>query len=386
MSGTAPGLLRVAVASAVRHAADYLAILAEDHRVEIVGVVEERTAPDRAVTDSRATAERAGVPFAVVDDVTVVADALGSPVDLVVVCAEPTRHARLAAALLDAGFDVVVDKPVATTLADADHLVEVAARSGRTCAVVNRTHAPALRRLRGWVDAGHVGLPRHLDLEFFASGAHFATSVERPELVVDRTLSGGGEMLNFLGYCADAALYLTGLRALSVHAFAGTLFLDPHRDAGVEDTAVVTLDLERGVTATITLGRVPFAPGGTPTTSSVRLLGSHGHAVADDDAPAVARFGSAGRTVIADDAGQVAAAAYLRHVVDALLRGEQPDYGVEQARATLAVIDAAYRSTQAGDVVAVRQDDSGQDDAGQDDAGQDETSQMQVHLNEEERV
>ncbi|GAB2482754.1 hypothetical protein GCM10027063_26080 [Promicromonospora xylanilytica] len=345
--------LRVAFASAVRHAADYLALLSQDDRVEVVGVVEERTASGRAAEDSRGVADRAGVPFALVDDVASVAAALGTPVDLVVVCAEPTRHARLAAALLEAGLDVVVDKPVATTLADADHLAAVAERSGRTCAVVNRTHAPALRRLRAWVDAGHVGLPRHLDLEFFASGAHFATSVERPELVVDRSLSGGGEMLNFLGYCADAALYLTGLAALEVHAFIGTLFLEPHRAAGVEDTAVVTLELDRGVTVTITLGRVPYAPGGTPTTSSVRLLGSHGHAVADDDTPAVSRFGASGRTTIADDVGQVAAAAYLRHVVGALLAGERPDYGIEEARATLAVIDAAYRSVEAGDVVAV---------------------------------
>jgi len=346
-------VLRVAFASAVRHAADYVRILCEDARVEVVGVVEESSAPGWVRADSRGVAEKAGLPFAEVDDVAAVAAALGGPVDLVVVCAEPTRHARLAARLLESGFDVLVDKPVATTLADAEHVAEVAAGTGRTCAVVNRTHAPALRRLRGWVDAGHVGLPRHLDLELFASGAHFATSVERPELVVDRSLSGGGEVLNLLGYCADAAHHLTGLRTLAVHAFAGALFLDPHREAGVEDTAVVTLEMERGVTATITLGRVPFAPGSTPTTSSVRLLGSHGHAVADDDAPAVARYGADGRTAIAADAGQVAAAAYLRHVVGAVLAGERPDYGIDEARATLAVIDAAYRSVAAGDVVAV---------------------------------
>ncbi|WP_265522257.1 Gfo/Idh/MocA family protein [Oerskovia flava] len=347
-------VLRVAVASAVRHAADYLRLLAADERVEVVGVVEESSAPAWVREDSRAAADHAGVRYAEVDDVASVARALDAPVDLVAVCAEPTRHARLAATLLEAGHDVLVDKPVATTLADADRLAEVAARTGRTCAVVNRTHAPALRRLRAWVDAGHVGLPRHLDLELFASGAHLATSVERPELVVDPALSGGGELLNFLGYCADAAHYLTGLRAVEVHAFVGSLFLEPHRAAGVEDTAVVTLELERGVTATITLGRVPYAPGGTATTSSVRLLGSHGHAVGDDDVPAVARFGPAGRTTIAADAGQVAAQAYLRHVVGAVLAGGRPDYGIEEARATLAVIDAAYRSVETGDVAVVR--------------------------------
>ncbi len=36
--------------------------------------------------------------------------------------------------------------------------------------------------------------------------------------------------------------------------------------------------------------------------------------------------------------------AQLRHVVDALVADEAPDYTVNGARSTMAVIDAAYRS------------------------------------------
>lgn len=341
--------LRVAVLSAVRHAADYLRLLGQDERVELVAVAEEPTAPEWMRADSRAAAERAGVRYT-----ETVAEVLDPDlVDLVVVCASPARHARLALAALLGGVDVLIDKPVATTLEDADALVEAAERTGRVCAVVNRTHAPALRRARAWVDASHIGLPRHLDMELFASGAHFATSVERPELVVDPALSGGGEVLNFLGYCTDAIAYLTGLPVVEVNAFTAALFSDLHAEHGVEDSAVVSLLLERGVTATITLGRVPYAPGTTPTTSSLRLLGSHGHAVVDDDKPAVAVFGPDGASAIVDDAGQVAAERYLRHVVDALVSGEVPDYTVREARASMAVIDAAYRSAERGDVVPV---------------------------------
>ena len=339
--------LRVAVLSAVRHAADYLRLLGEDERVELVAVAEEPTAPEWMREDSRATAERAGVRYT--ETIAEVMDP--AAVDLVVVCSSPTRHARLALAALLAGIDVLIDKPVATTLEDADALVEAAERTGRVCAVVNRTHAPALRRARAWVDAGHIGLPRHVDMELFASGAHFATSVERPELVVDPALSGGGEVLNFLGYCTDAIGYLTGLPVVEVHAFTGTLFSELHAEHGVEDSAVVSLLLERGVTATVTLGRVPYAPGTTPTTSSLRLLGSHGHAVVDDDKPAVSVFGPEGATALVADAGQVAAERYLRHVVDALVAGEVPDYTVREARASIAVIEAAYRSAERGDVV-----------------------------------
>ena len=87
--------LRVAFASAVRHAADYVRILGGDERVELVGVVEEADAPGWVREDSRAVAERAGLPYAEVADVASAAEALGSAVDLVVVCAEPVSYTHL---------------------------------------------------------------------------------------------------------------------------------------------------------------------------------------------------------------------------------------------------------------------------------------------------
>lgn len=222
----------------------------------------------------------------------------------------------------------------------------VAQESRGSLSVVNRTHAPALRRTRRWVDAGYLGLPRHVDVEFLASGAFFASSVERPELVVDPSLSGGGEILNFLGYCVDAVRFLTGLEVESVYAMAGSLFEAGHAEHDVEDTAVVSLGLEHGVTSTITLGRVPFAPGLGPTATSLRILGSHGHAVADDDKPAVLRYGAGGLEASALGGGGSAASihGFLNHVVDRVLAGQAPDYGIAEARASMAVIDAAYRS------------------------------------------
>lgn len=344
--------LRTVLISGVRHAADYLRILADDDRVHLVGLIEEVGAPDWIRADSRAVAEAAGLHYSEVDDAAALASSL-SGVDLAVVCSEPVRHARLAEATLGAGVDVLVDKPVATTLGDADRVLAAAQSNGCMCAVMNRTLAPATQRLRSWVGAGHVGLPRHLDLEFFASGAHFSTSVERPELVVDPALSGGGEILNFLGYSVDLAYAATGLDVVEVHAFADALFLEPHRLNTVEDTAVISLLLERDVTVSITLGRVPYAPGGTATTSSARLLGSHGHAIVSDDEPAVTRFGAQGATTLADDAGQVAARAYLHDVVTSVLGRTSPQYDITDARRTAVVIDAVYRAVRTGDVVRI---------------------------------
>lgn len=339
-----PRALRVAFVSGVRHAGPYAEILVRDPRVEIVGMGEEAGVPSWMADDGRAVAGRHGITWH---------DDLGdwlSPetVDLAIICSEPTRHARLAIDALGRGLHVLVDKPVATTLADADAVVAAARASGTHCTVINRTHAPALRRLRGWVEAGHIGLPLHLDAEFLASGAFFSTSVERPELVVDPALSGGGEMLNFLGYCVDAINHVTGLATTSVHAMTATLFSEAHRAHGVEDTAVVSLGLAQGVTATVTVGRVPHAPGLGPTTSSLRVLGSHGHGIADDDRPRLERFGAGGLGAESFDGGQAALENFLGHVVDSLAAGRAPDYTVADARATLAVIDAAQRSVATG--------------------------------------
>jgi predicted dehydrogenase len=52
-------------------------------------------------------------------------------VDAVIVAVPTFAHADVGCALLEAGIDVLVEKPIATTLAEADRLVEAAARNHR---------------------------------------------------------------------------------------------------------------------------------------------------------------------------------------------------------------------------------------------------------------
>jgi predicted dehydrogenase len=344
--------LRVGFLSAVRHAVPYAEILGENPAVEIVGIAEEPEAPDWMRMDSRAAAFTVGATY------TEDAASLLTPdaVDAVVICSEPTRHARLARSALAAGLHVLIDKPAATSLADIDALVKAERTSIGTLSVINRLRSQSIRRLRRWVDAGHCGLPLHVDVEWFASGAHFATSVERPELVVDEALSGGGEILNFLLYPVDYIRYLTGLNVVEVHCEAGALFSSLHEEAGVEDSAVLSLLLENGVTATVTLGRIPAAPGLGPVSTSVRLLGSHGNASADDDKPAVSLFGTDGGVSALPVGGPSSVAIlteFLNGYVSDLLNGRMPEYSISDARHGIAVSEAAYSSAESGQPVRI---------------------------------
>ncbi|GHE42131.1 oxidoreductase [Streptosporangium violaceochromogenes] len=337
--------LRVLFLSGVRHAGSYLPMLRADPRVEIVGVAEDPGAAGRALSDTRALAASAGVPF------------LGCPgdlaeieADLVVVCSEPVRHARLAERALAAGRHVLVDKPFAVSLAEATSLRSAADRAPGSLSVVNLLRGPAIRRAREWVDAGHIGLPRHVDVEFLSNGAMFASNVERPELVVDPALAGGGELLNFLVYPVDYIRHLTGCEPVEVYAETATLFFEPHRRFGVEDTAVLSLLLTNGVTATVTVGRVPYAPAQTPTFFTARVLGSHGHLTVDEDRPALDRFGPGGleRWPLDGAAASEGVRLFLGTLVGDLLAGQAPGYGPADGWATVAVVDAAYRSAASG--------------------------------------
>jgi myo-inositol 2-dehydrogenase / D-chiro-inositol 1-dehydrogenase len=269
----------------------------------------------------------------------------------VLVCSEPTRHARLAAQALRAGKHVLVDKPMATTLDEAAALAEAARGAPGKFTVVHRLFGPPVQRARRLIDAGHLGLVRSVDIEFLASGVHFGTSVERPEFVADPALSGGGELLNFLVYPVDYLRYLTGAEVVEVFAEAGTFFFEPHRQFGVEDVGILSLLLEHDILATLTVGRVPFAPTPGTGSSELRIVGSHGHLTVDENRPQLDIFSTRTERRGLPIAGESARGTVATEI-DAFLRdireGRAPLYGVADGWAAVAAIAAAYRSVASG--------------------------------------
>lgn len=343
--------LGVLVLSGVRHAASYLPLLTAQPGLILKAICEEPTAPDWAKRDSGLLAAQYGVPL-LLDP----AQALSrEDIDLVVVCSEPVRHARLAVAALQAGKHVLVDKPVATKLEEATEVVKAAAASGTKCTVIHRLFNPSIQRARRQIDAGHLGLIHSVDIEFLANGVLFSTAVERPEFVVNLALSGGGELRNFLGYPVDFLRYLTGLEVLEVYAEADTLFLEPHREFGVEDTGILSLRLEHGVIATVTVGRVPYAPAAGHQASSLRLLGSHGYLTIEEEQPQIQGWGEPGRSSwpIMGDGVQKGLVNQIAAFVRDIRENRTPLYQPGDAWATVAVIDAAYRAIATGQPVAV---------------------------------
>jgi predicted dehydrogenase len=84
-------------------------------------------------------------------------------VDAIVMALPPQFHAENAMRAVEAGKDVLVEKPIALTVADAERAVEAASRNGRVFMVghVLRFH-PAFEQLKQLIDAGELGEVKYI--------------------------------------------------------------------------------------------------------------------------------------------------------------------------------------------------------------------------------
>ena len=88
-------------------------------------------------------------------------------IDVVAIVTPNHMHAAPAIAFLQAGIHVICDKPLASTLEDANRLAEVARSSDRIFAFThNYTGHPLIRQAREMVAAGELGALRVVQVEY----------------------------------------------------------------------------------------------------------------------------------------------------------------------------------------------------------------------------
>jgi predicted dehydrogenase len=125
--------LRVAVVGAGAFGRNHLRVYSElrdSHNVQVCAVVD----PDPAAL--AAAAGRYGVPeFATVTECLASVGAAGIRLDAASVCVPTMHHAAVAEELLTAGIDLLIEKPIAASLAEADRICTLAEEHGRVVQV-----------------------------------------------------------------------------------------------------------------------------------------------------------------------------------------------------------------------------------------------------------
>ena len=183
-------------------------------------------------------------------------------------------HFSAAKTFLSHGIHVICDKPMVTTLAEANELASVVKESGRIFALThNYSGYPLIHQARDMIAQGTLGDIRLVHFEYLQDwltepiehAGHKQASWR-----TDPNRSGAGGAISDIGTHAYQLLtFVTGLAPSMIAADLGTLV--PGRV--LDDNANILLRFENGARGTILVSQV--APG-NENALSLRIYGSNG--------------------------------------------------------------------------------------------------------------
>ena len=184
-------------------------------------------------------------------------------VDLVTVATPNSTHYEITKAFLQAGFNVLCEKPMTVTEAEAQDLVETATASGKICAVnYGYTGYALVRHMRAMVARGDLGKIRLVVAEF-AHGHHAnAADMDNPRVRWRYDPAQAGVSAQFAD-CGIHALHLASFVTGQEVAKLSADFASCLTGRSLEDDAMVNFRMDGG-----TVGRL--------WTSSVAIGRQHG--------------------------------------------------------------------------------------------------------------
>ena len=184
----------------------------------------------------------------------------GDGIEVVSIVTPNDSHHAIARAFLDRGIDVICDKPMTTTVADALDLVQTVQRTGLVFGVThNYTGYPMVRQAREMIAAGELGEIRVVNVEYVQDW--LTTKVEdtgqkQAAWRVDPSRAGAGGSLGDIGtHAHNLACFVTGLAVRELAADVSRMV--PGRK--LDDNAHILLRFEHGARGMLWSSQV--APG-----------------------------------------------------------------------------------------------------------------------------
>ncbi len=201
-------------------------------------------------------------------------------VDIVDVCLPGHLHAEVAEAALAAGKHVLVEKPLANDVAQAQSMARAAAAARangvRSMVGFNYRRVPALELARDLVAGGRIGTVRQARICYLQD---WLTDESAPMTWrLRRAEAGSGVIGDLASHAVDQLLHLTGDQVTSVTATTRTFVPERPGAAGpepvtVEDAAWATLETAGGIVASLEVSRVAA---GRKNGLQIELYGSRG--------------------------------------------------------------------------------------------------------------
>ena len=341
-------MMRVAVIGCGRQGMLHLDAYDGIGELEIAAVCDADPARAR-----HAAARFSAVPYARYEDMLA-----AEQLDLVSVVTMPATHREIAVAALRAGNHVLCEKPMALNLAEGCEMAAVCRETGKSLTLgYNMRHMGSSRYLRSLVADGELGRVFSmrawcLDTEVPAWGRHYS-----------KELAGGGVLMADAGHVLDLTLFVAGYRRpTTVTASATRVFprkraaavpRELHSAYDVEDHAAGHVRFEDGswLSLEVAWGWDALAP-----SYSFELMGERA-GLRHDPLRVVREIDGVPKDVTPEGVADIDWDASVRREIEAVVQavrsGSKPIVTLEEALTVQAIIDACYRSVQAGREVDV---------------------------------
>jgi predicted dehydrogenase len=272
-----------------------------------------------------------------------------SELDAVILATPHDLHAPMAIAALERGKHVLIEKPMACTVAECRAINRAAARAGKTLMVAqNWRYTPWVRAVKAILDSGEIGPVRAVRTEWLQN----AVGDPRPgNWLLDAARAGGGPVISLMVHNLDCLRFLLGeprrVQGLCVRghpAFANN----------AESWGAAQFEFENGAIGQMFTSYAVYTPAAVP----LAIYGDAGTILCGETIQVSSTQRGEGFATldVSDHAGLPTADAATNeflHFVDCAQRGVEPLTGGNDNVKTIRLIEAIYESAASGRTIDI---------------------------------
>lgn len=330
--------MRIGIASFAHvHADGFVSVLRAIPGVDLVGTT------DHDVERGRSAAQHHALEW--LDDVDAL---LGAGLDGLVVTSENARRREYVEAAAAAGVHVLCEKPIETSLEDAEAMRAACARANvHFMTAFPMRFDASIRAVKAAVDRGELGA-----LQAVNGINHSEIPSGHRAWFADPVLAGGGSVMDHTVHLTDLLRWITGAEVVEVYAEVGNPFYPGTVE--VDTAGLVTVTMSNGVFASIDCSW------SRPTTYprwghlKMDLVGERGALTVDAFAQSITGFASTlGRNPTWIGWGADPNQAMMQEFVDAIREDRPPSVTWNDGMEALRVALACYASASEGRAVTL---------------------------------
>ena len=283
-------------------------------------------------------------------------------IDAVSICTPSGLHKEIAVAAARAKKHVIVEKPLEVTLEKVDEIINACRENGvKLACIFNNRYRESYMFIKNAVSFGRFGriINANAYIRWYRKPEYYGESKWRGTWALD----GGGALMNQSIHYIDLLLWFAG-EVKSIYASAGKLL---HKSIEAEDTAAAVINFKSGALGSIVAGTSMYP--GFP--ARIEITGERGSAIVSDRGIDMWEFEEAdcldGEAIYymnkeSDNnrASDPMAFSHKYHkiqiegILNSFKAGKDAEVDGFEARKSVELIQAAYRSAETGEPVFIQ--------------------------------